>query len=296
MTEAAQRKSAVRLPAGARLLASGLGFTEGPAVVDAASVVITSVNRGHIYRVPLDGSAAEFIVETGGGPNGAAVSANGEIWIAQNGGTAMKSRSVLAAGPSLQRWADGMLEMVLDEGLDAPSDCVFGPDGALWFTDPASHDLDGGDPGRLLSFDPVTQRLQVQRLGLQFPNGLAFGESGDELYVAETAVGAVRRYRLTATGCEPDGWEIRLPAGKPDGMAIDSEGWLWIAGSVGDNVVAVDQMGRIREEVDFGDGVLVTSVCFADPDLKTLVVTVAKGGTVLAMPALHPGLPVPARR
>lgn len=81
--------------------------------------------------------------------------------------------------------------------------------------------------------------------------------------------------------------------GRPDGMAIDSAGWLWIAGSSGDNVVAIDNDGIIRYELTFGTEVLVTSVCFAGADLDRLIVTIAKGGSVVSLPAVHPGLPLP---
>jgi gluconolactonase len=286
----------VRLPAGARFLAQGLGFTEGPAALDDRAVLVASINRGHVYRVGLDGSGGELAVETGGGPNGIAVGPDGEVLIAQNGATAMPSRSTLTAFPSIQRWADKTVTAVVADGVDAPSDCVVGPDGRLWFTDPSDHSLDGTPaPGRLLSWDAVTGNLQVQRGGLLFPNGLAFDVTGERIYVAETAPGRVTRFRLTAHGCEPDGWSVELPHGKPDGIALDVRGWLWVAGCVGGNVTAFDERGRFRQEISFGTGSMVTSLCFAGPGLDTLVVTAAKGGSVIALPALHPGLPLPVR-
>ncbi|MBB5158968.1 SMP-30/gluconolactonase/LRE family protein [Saccharopolyspora phatthalungensis] len=294
MTAASTPSTGVRLPEGARFLAQGLGFTEGPAALDDHAVLVASINRGHVYRVDLDGSGAELAVETGGGPNGIAVGSAGEVLIAQNGATVMPSRSTLTAAPSIQRWAAGTLTTVVPDGVDAPSDCVVGPDGRFWFTDPPDHSLDGTPaPGRLLSWDATTGDLHVERDGLLFPNGLAFDATGERIYVAETAPGRITRFRLTAHGCQPDGWSVELPHGKPDGIAVDVRGWLWVAGSVGGNVMAFDARGDIQQEIRFGTGSLVTSVCFAGPGLDTLVVTAAKGGSVIALPAPHPGLALP---
>jgi len=287
--------SALELPPQARVVASGLGFTEGPALLSTGSVAVASVNRGHVYEVPLDGGGVSLLAETGGGPNCVAAGYAGELWVTQNGATAMPSRSRVPAVPSIQRIVDSTVETV-STGLAGPSDCVFGSDGRLWFTDPTHLAGQGSlKPGRLWSLDPATGRMQIHLKGLLFPNGLAFGVDPAQLYVAETAQGRVRRYRVDGDRCEPDGWEVAMPGERPDGLAVDSAGWLWVAGGTGDNVVAFDTDGTVRETLHFGNNVLVTSACFAGPDLNTLVVTIAKGGTVAALPARHRGLPVSAQ-
>jgi gluconolactonase len=291
-----QTSSSVQVPPTGRVLGSGLGFVEGPVALDDEHVAVTSINRGHVYRLPLDGGQPELLVETGGGPNGLAVGGRSELWIAQNGATVMPSRSTIPTSPSIQRWSS-QLETVATAELFAPSDCVIGPDAQLWFTDPADHNLTGtAKPGCLRSFDPASGELRTRLEDLRFPNGLAFAADPQELYVAETTPGIVRRYRVNASGCRPDGWQFHLNNGKPDGLAVDVEGWVWIAGSIGDNLLAVDRSGKIRRQIHFGTGAMVTSACFAGPDLRTLVVTIAKGGTVLALSAPNPGLPLPVWR
>lgn len=286
------------IPQGASVIASKLGFVEGPTLLASGDLAVVSVNRGELYSVALDGSGSELIVETGGGPNCIATDQAGTLWIAQNGGTAMPSRSSLPAVPSIQRLsAAGHLDVMVDSGVHAPSDCVLAHDGRLWFTDPASHGTTGDTaPGAVRVFDPATGALHTALDGLLFPNGLAFGLDNETLFVAETARGIVRRYRVEESALEWDGWEAKVPGGAPDGIAIDSEGWLWVAGSFADNVIALDTLGRPCAELRFGTGVLVTSLCFAGDDLQTLVVTVAKGGTVVAVPAPNPGLPLPVWR
>jgi gluconolactonase len=287
----------VGLPDHARVLASGLGFTEGPVVLDEHTIAVTSVNRGVVYRLRLDGGQPETLVECGGGPNGAAVGRDGLLHITQNGGTAMPSRSALDVVPSIQTYASGRLATPVTSGVDAPSDCVVGPDDRLWFTDPADHVLDGpGLPGRVHAWDPASGRLTMVIEGLAFPNGIAFGADPGELYVAETAGRRVRRYRVEGDTVTADGWTVTLPGGHPDGMAIDAAGWLWVAGSTGHNIMAFDRSGALRHEIDLGKGVFVTSLCFAGSDWEQLVVTSPKGGTVLVLRPPHPGLPLPVWR
>ncbi|HEU5036665.1 MAG TPA: SMP-30/gluconolactonase/LRE family protein [Nocardioides sp.] len=285
------------LPESATVLASGIGFTEGPMVLDDRHVLVASVSRGTAVRLPLDGSPASVEFETGGGPNGLALGPDGLVLVTQNGGTAMRSRSTVPAAPSIQTHRYGVLSAFATPELDYPSDCVWGPDGTLWFTDPADHNIVGpAAPGAVRTFDPRTREFRTVGDGYQFPNGIAFGEDPSRVYLAQTAAGVVTRHRLVDGRLEPDGWTATPSHGRPDGIALDSRGWLWVAGATGDDLTVFDTSGRQVERIEFGIGVLVTSLCFAGPELGTLVVTIAKGGTVITLPAPHPGLPLPIWR
>lgn len=293
MTNQTHTERKLVLPATSRLVASGLGFTEGPAVLPSGEVAVASINRGLVYAVDLADGGVRSIAETGGGPNCVAVGTAGETWVTQNGGTAMSSKSQISAPPSIQCIIDGAVTTVHEGDVSAPSDCIVDDAGRVWFTDPAGHADDGGEGGGALRIlDPRTSTVTTVLDGLRFPNGLCFGGAPAQIYVAETLRGVVRRYDFDGTRCEWDGWEAVVPGGTPDGIALDSKGWLWAAGGSGDNVVAFDGNGQLVHEISFGTGVLVTSVCFAGTDLETLVVTVAKGGSVIALPAPHPGQPL----
>ena len=181
-------------------LAAGHGFLEGP--VDCGnSVVFTSINRGLLYRVPLQGGAVTQVAETGGGPNGLAINRDGVLWVAQNGGYVVPSRSKLEAVPSIQRVTpDGRVSVAMGTGLLAPNDCAFGPDGRLWFTDPHGSTI-GAErrPGALWALDTKSGEAEKILDGLAHPNGLVFGPAGDELFVGETHRGRIIR----RTGLDP---------------------------------------------------------------------------------------------
>jgi hypothetical protein len=67
------------------VLATGLGFVEGPVQLPDGDVAVASITEGAVFRLAPDG-AVRARIETGGGPNGLAVDADGAIYVAQNGG------------------------------------------------------------------------------------------------------------------------------------------------------------------------------------------------------------------
>lgn len=279
-----------------RELASGIGFTEGPVWTHDGRLLVTSISRGLVYEVPVDGGEARAVLEAGGGPNGMAEDAAGAIWIAQNGGTIVASRSDRPVAPGLQRWAGGgEPEDVPLTGLDAPNDCVLAPDGRIWFTDPrGSAAGDRPQPGRLCAYDCATGTLTVLREGLLYPNGLAFGPDPAELYLAETITRRILRFRVDGAGDalgEPDVF-AELPAGEPDGIAFDARGRLHVAATTADCVVVFDADGSPVKRLELGP-TFPTNLCFGGPDRATLFVTAGRGGRVLALERDAPGLALP---
>src|SRR3712207_9256924 len=69
---------------GARVLAHGLVYPEGPVAMDDGSVVLGEIKAGFITRIDPSGST-ERIVRTGGGPNGLAVGPDGALYVCNNG-------------------------------------------------------------------------------------------------------------------------------------------------------------------------------------------------------------------
>jgi sugar lactone lactonase YvrE len=94
--------------------------------------------------------------------------------------------------------------------------------------------------------------FRVVAQGLTFPNGMAFTPDGRTLIVAEC-----RGQRLSAFDVLPDGSLsnrrvfAELPEGvRPDGIALDAEGCVWLANpGGGDDVLRVREGGEILERV-----------------------------------------------
>jgi len=273
-----------------REVASNCGFTEGP-VSRGDQILFTSINRGLLYVADLAGGGAKQFAETGGGPNGAALDVAGNIWVAQNGGKVVPTKSTVACPPSIQKvGTDGTVAVVAQAGFSAPNDCAFGPDGRLWFTDPTgSSEVHEPKPGRLWALDVKTGVCELILDGLAHPNGLAFGLDPTTLYVGETRRGHIIKLEKSPEGWRHAGVYAVLSHGEPDGMAFDQAGRLWVAATKADALVVIDAGGKTSRTVPIGPS-FPTNVCFAGDDLRTLVVTAPKGGRVLCATVAEPGI------
>lgn len=276
-----------------RTLAAGIGFTEGPLWTADERLLVVAMSRGLVVEIDLDGGVVGA-TEVGGGPNGLAEGPDGTVWVAQNGAALRPSRSTRPTSAGLQKIERGHVVDVRVTGAVAPNDLVAGPGGDIWFTDP-------GVPGAtrdgvLCTLDPRSGKTSVVLGGVAFPNGLAFGPERDVLHLARTDEGRITRHRWTGTQLIPAGQDAVLPAGGPDGLALDADGRLYAAAPDADAVFVFEPDGRPAGEIRFPEPTFPTNLCFAGPDLEVLVVTAAKGGKVLLVerPGPAPGLPLRA--
>lgn len=272
-----------------RVVASGVGFTEGPLWTTAGELLLVSMSRGLVYQLDLDGAGIVRSWETGGGPNAVAEGNGGEIWVAQNGGATMKSPSSRPVCPGLQVLAARDVEDRLVSGCSAPNDLVAGPDGRIWFTDPVP--LPPAERGRVCTFDPGTGELRVVIEEIVFPNGLAFDESGSRLYVADSERHTIERFAVTDGSARYLGSFAALPGASPDGIAFDAAGRLYVAAFLQDDVAVLEPDGALARRIPIGAGSRPTNLCFAGEELSTLVVTGAKGGMVYALEQAAAGRP-----
>ncbi len=132
--------------------------------------------------------------------------------------------------------------------------------------------------GSLYRLD-ADHRLTRVRDEIVVSNGLAWSPDNSVMYYTDT-----QTYRLDAFdydvatgGLANRRIVISLPYdnGFSDGMAVDQEGFIWLALWRGAKVVRIDpSRGRIVDEIPI-PAYLVTSVCFAGPDLSELYITSA---------------------
>jgi gluconolactonase len=264
------------------VMADGLGFTEGPVWLPDDRVALTSISHGCVYIVdPRDGALER--IDTGGGPNGLACSADGTLYVAQNGGAWGASGS---AEPGIQVITDGRVDYLV-EGLGAPNDLTFGPDGRLWITDTRGEfDIStpgGGLPGHVYATDVDSgdTRLVIDD-GPVFINGLGFDRDGSRLLVTATLSSQLLSYVIS-----PDG-SIGAPEivhtfadGWPDGMAVSAHGDYWVALTAADRIDVVDTWGRCVAEIALPAGSLPTNVCIGGRRSDELFVTAAHSESLL---------------
>ena len=274
----------------ARVVATGLGFTEGPVWTNSGHLLVTSVSHGVIYRVSTE--ASQVHANTGGGPNGMAEAADGALYVTQNGGIfGIGERTPESAPAGIQTIADGDVSY-LAKGLDAPNDCCFGPDGRLYFTDPRGPaDANNQLPGRIYAV-PTDGAPDLLVEGPAFTNGIAFGPDPSRLYVAETFRQRVLVYTIRDGMLgEPEEF-CKTDPGFPDGLCFDIAGLLYVAVTLGEQVQIFDTSGQCIDRLPCGAGSMPTNCCFGGTHAKTLFVTDSRGERVLAFDLETEGLPL----
>ena len=139
------------------LLASGLGFPEGPTVLDDGRVVLCDGNTGEL--LVYDNGTISAYARTGGSPWGTVPGSDGAIYVTQ-GGNVPGSGDVSAVSGIQRVNPDGTVELLCSEvagyQLYGPNDLAFGPDGRLYFTESGSEQdfrFDVRSPGRLFAVD-----------------------------------------------------------------------------------------------------------------------------------------------
>jgi gluconolactonase len=268
------------------VVCDGLGFTEGPIYFPDGRVVVTSISRGCVYEIDATGEVRRT-VRTGGGPNGLA-RAGDRVFVAQNGGIFGAPDKT---SPGVQFLAGDELTYLTRENCEAPNDLCFGPDGLLYVTDPVT-DLALKQPvdGHVLACDPETGHTQIVVSKRQFPNGLAFDPSGRHMYLAQTFPRLIERFSWTAGRLESDGKFCELSSGRPDGLAVDTEGNLWICTPGTGGIEVYSPTATLIQRIEFGSGAMTTNCCFGGIERQDLFVTAAGRGQLLRLRTESKGL------
>ena len=185
---------------------------------------MVSVSRGLVVEVDLHTGRTREVAETGGGPNGLAEDGQGRVWVAQNGGVVVPSRSARRVTPSRNCWITEPSATSSRRGCARRTTSSRGRRAAVVHrpgTARANRATAGSAPST------ATGAVSVLLDGIDFPNGLALGTRGDVLHVAEYATGRVVRYDWDGAGLHRSGiWGPSCRQGGPDGLALDRDGRL----------------------------------------------------------------------
>jgi gluconolactonase len=273
------------------VLATDVGFAEGPVWTRDGRLLITSVSHGKVYEI--SNGSTRTVAETAGGPNGMVESADGSLYVAQNGGGFGTGREVAEkAMPGIQRVSNGSVSY-LAGGLDAPNDLCFGPDGRLYFTDPRGWATpENAKPGRVYALDVNGGEPELLVEGPRFTNGIAFDRQGGLLYLGATFEQRVLAYPMSRGALGEAREFCRTEPGFPDGMCFDEAGKLYVAATMAQEVQVFDGSGNRTEQLSCGGNSMPTNCCFGGPANKTLFVTDARNERVLAIEREVAGLPL----
>ena len=261
----------------ATLLASDLGFPEGPVVMPDGRIVFCDGNIGELLAYSRDGTVGTF-ARTGGSPWGALLGDDGAIYVTQGGNVPGSGDTSAVSG--IQRvLPDGTVELVCSQvaghELYGPNDLAFGPDGRLYFTESGSEQdyrFDVRSPGRLYAIDSSGNGEMLMERVDTYPNGIAF-DAAHRLLWTESAVHRVCRLEEgePTTFCQLSEDHV------PDGMAIASDGRLFVCTTISGGVTVISPDGEVLEEIRLGEH--ATNCIF---DGSTLYVTATKTADIEA--------------
>lgn len=117
--------------------------------------------------------------------------------------------------------------------------------------------------------------------GVTISNGIGWSPDDRQMYYVDTVTGGVDVFDFDSASGDitnrRQAISIEPAAGKPDGLAVDTDGGVWVALWGGSAVHRYAPDGSLDRRVKL-PVTQVTSCCFGDPDLGTLYVTSAARG------------------
>jgi gluconolactonase len=294
-----------------QLVAEGFEFPEGPIAMADGSIILTEIKGQRLTRVKPDGSK-ETVVETGGGPNGAAIGPDGAIWITNNGGSFewLDNQGMTIPGPTppshvggmIQRYdlTTGRLETVYEacdgRRLIGPNDLVFDKQGGVWFTDHGCSTPEGRKFGALYYAKTDGSHISRQRDHLIAPNGVGLSPDEKTVYVADTQIA-----RLWAFDVEAPGVLGPAPGFAPgrviknldgfqylDSLAVEAGGKVCVATIINGGITAFDPDGSI-EHFAVPD-LVCTNIVFGGADMRDAWITASSTGKLYKARWPRPGL------
>jgi gluconolactonase len=294
-----------------QLVTEGLEFPEGPIAMNDGTIILTEIKGRRLTRVHPDGRK-ETVVETGGGPNGAAIGPDGAIYVTNNGASFefFEAQGLTIPGPTppshqggyIQRYdlKTGELKTIYSDcegkALIGPNDLVFDRQGGMWFTDHGCSTPEGRKFGALYYALPDGSSIKRMRDHFVSPNGVGLSPDEKVVYMADTSLGRLWAFDVAAPGelTEPPPFQPgRVVCNLPgyqllDSLAVEAGGKVCVATIINGGITAFDPDGS-TEHYAFPD-LLCTNICFGGADMRDAWITASGTGKLYKCRWPRPGL------
>jgi gluconolactonase len=215
------------------IVGEGFAGTEGPVALPDGSLLFTENRAARVTRVALDGSVGVFLTNPAG-PNALALNAQGSLV------------AVLTAQPGVAviyppERTTILVDQAAGKPLNRPNDLVIDRQGGVYFTDPGGRPRPGGSaPATAVYYLSPSKELHLIDASVGLPNGIQLSPNEKVLYVADTTGEYVLAYEVTAAGVIGERHNFARLAHRADakgagadGLAVDVDGRLYVATSVG---------------------------------------------------------------
>ena len=208
----------------------GEGHAPEDVALDSEGKIYAGLEDGRIIQLQPDGSQPRVFASTHGRPLGLVFDRAGNLFVAD----AIKGLLSVSKTGEIKLLADGADGMK----FGALNDLDVSTDGTIYFTEASNkfpmsehvNDLLEHQPnGRLLAFDPKTQKARTLLPDLYFANGVAVSPDQSFVLVVETGTYRVRRLWLSGPKQgQSDVFLENLP-GFPDGISSNGKDRFWLA-------------------------------------------------------------------
>jgi len=259
--------------------AAGLRTLEGPVWVPARRALIFSdlgnrqmleFRRGNLNAVRVNWGGNGNVLDLGG----SVLTAN------SNAGVGGVTRVSNDGGDPLTILADSF------EGrkFNNPNDVAVKSDGSIWFTDPTYGPGDQQQDGRYVYRLGPDGNVTAQIRNANQPNGIGFSPDESRLYFTDARSSRLRAHDILGDGqsvSATPAWEVEL--GGADGLTVDTEGNIYVAGRGGIHVF--DKDGRKYGEISIPKR--PRNVCFGGRRYNQLFITA--GSSVYRLPIAKTG-------
>jgi gluconolactonase len=255
----------------------------GGAGADGALYFFDVLN-GRIHR--WSGGKIAAVAAYDGQPNGLKFARDGRLHVADfKNGLMLCDVSSGSVAPLLERAGE--------EEFKGLNDLIFDRAGRLFFTDQGNTGL-RNPIGRVYRLDG-DGNLRLLLSNVPSPNGIALSPDDRVLYLAVTCANQVWWTRLDAAGhIGKVGVYVQLAgrSGGLDGIAVDERGNLVVA-QIGSGIVWLfGALGEPLLLIDCAEGRMPSNIAFGALEHRTLYITEAESGTILAAEVPYPGAEV----
>jgi gluconolactonase len=274
-------------------LAFGYGLLEGPRPDPDGGLYFSDVTKGGVYRRGPDGTI-DVVVPKRRGVGGILLHADGGIVISGRNVCHVRDGQtrVLFARDDIPGFNDVCADAAGRVYTGSMRDNPFSTEGERLT----------GEAYRIDAEDVAVELYD----GVALTNGIGFSPDGSRLYHADTSERVIKVHDVVSGEVVGGAGGVFAEVdGLPDGLAVADDGGVWVAlygsGCVRRYGPAGDADGEIPVPARG-----VTSLCFAGPELRDLVVVTedntedpARGGTIFRVPAAEVGargVPTPLAR
>jgi len=259
---------------------------EGPRIGPDGELLYSDVIAGGLFSCSPAGEVSELLPRRRG---------IGGVMPHADGGWVISGRTVIHLRP------DGsQRELLGQDGACGYNDLFATPSGDLLAGELRYRPMAGEEPrdGRLLALTPGGDVRTLSDC-VTWPNGIGLSPDGESVYVSDYARALVL---VVPLGGGPERVLFTSPRGSADGLAVDSEGFVWVALGEGGGIARVAPRGDVSEIIDLPAS-FVSSVSFGGTDMRDVLISTADnevdaalGGTLLRARSAVAGAPVPAVR